>query len=339
MSFLDYCNITQLPSHDELFSLLDQAVTVLENEDKEIRPKNDDGVPGGLIQLMDDKTSIIVPDIHARPAFVKNIMEFEVPHEYIHSTSAQTVLHALEKNKLNVICAGDAFHTEKTLARWHKIQKEFDEGQCSGPSMCQEMTECLSAFCALLWLKINFPSNFHFIKGNHENVMNSCYDGDRPFGKYAEEGRMVKEFISEYYGDDILYLISMYESLLPLVCVLPKAIVTHAEPAIALTKNQLINVRQNHHHVYSLIWTSNGDVKENTAKKIINSVFENYSDEQKDEVMYFCGHRPVKSKYAFRQNQRIIQFHNPVEQNVAFVSSKNKFDPEKDIISVKNIWE
>lgn len=336
LSVCDFCNQKELPSHDTLFNLLDKAILILEEEKGDLRPQNDEGEPGGLILLTDTKPAIIVPDIHARPAFVKNIVNFKLPQKFIKDYTRGTVLQLLNDNNLYMVCVGDAFHTERTRNRWLKIQSEFDQNNYTGPNMCAEMTECLNAFCALLLLKIQNPLNFHFIKGNHENIMNVNCDGNSAFFKYADEGNMVKNFISAWYGDDILYLISLYENLLPLVVKLPKAVVSHAEPSLALTKDQIINIKSNPVFVHSLIWTANDEVKDNTVEKIIENLFERDSQEAKKDVVYFAGHRPVKSSFALRQKGRLIQLHNPGEQNIAVVESENGFNPEKNILNVDN---
>ena len=83
--------------------------------------------------------------------------------------------------------------------------------------MQDEMIATLSTLCAIMSLKILFPQNFHFLKGNHENILNSNLGGDYAFYKYADEGEMVKRFIQEYYDEKLLNLIAQYENLLPLV--------------------------------------------------------------------------------------------------------------------------
>lgn len=335
-SVSDFCNQSALPSHNVLFNLLDKVITILEEEKEPLRPKNDNCEPGGLIEITESKPAVIVPDIHARPFFVNNIINFEIPQQYLKNDTRGTVLQLLNHHELYMVCVGDAFHTEKTRNRWLKIQKEFNNNDFSGPVMCQEMAECLNAFCALLLLKIQNPRNFFFIKGNHENILNVNCDGDAAFFKYADEGNMVKNFISSYYGDDILYLISLYENLLPLMVKLPGALVSHAEPSLPLTREQIINVKANPVFVYSLIWTKNDEVKENTVEKIIDNLYGDYKSVEKKSVSYFTGHRPVKSSFELRQKGRLIQLHNPSAQNIAIVDCKNKFAPKKDIFCVDN---
>lgn len=337
-SVLECCDFNGLPEHDFLFDLLNKVTDILEQEISENRPADSLGNPGGLVMLKDDIPSIVIPDIHARPKFIKNVLNFNVPKRFlsktVFSSKKETVLSLLAEKQCNCICAGDAFHTERTIDRWIQIQKEFDSGDCCGPAMKQEMTECLASFCALLQLKILYPENFHFIKGNHENITNKNHDGDRSFYKYADEAAMVKAFIANFYGEDILYLISCYESLLPLMVQTKKCVVSHAEPALPLTKEEIINVRTNPRFVYSLIWTKNGDVTEPTAQAIIYSLFNGSSEKEIKSVVYFAGHRPVKEVYETRQNGRLIQFHNTEAQRIAIVNCEKKFNLKKDFFDV-----
>lgn len=331
-SAIECCGFKELPSYDTLFSLLNQAIAVLEAESKDYRPLDSKGNPGGLLNLDKKKTAVVVPDIHARPYFVKNILNFKIPKKFKVSTKELSVEQAMENGKLYVICVGDAFHTEKTASRWAKIQEEFNSGVVDGKFMKEEMTECLSAFCALLSLKISYPEFFHFLKGNHENILNVSGNGDFAFCKYADEGDMVKRFISKVYGEDILYLISCYEGLLPFAACGKYYVVTHAEPARVLTKKELIDARKYPEVIYSIIWTRNDVVTESTVVPVMENLL---GEEDAKKAMYFGGHRPVIGNFALRQDGRYIQIHNPSRQNICVVSSTRKFNPQNDIYEVK----
>lgn len=332
-----WCKIQTIPPYESLCSLVNDVIEILENEICEYRPAADtkkvnDSAPGSLLEFNDNLPVIIVPDIHARPEFILNILKFKIPKRYGVHNSVITVKTALQRGLINLVCVGDAIHTEKTALRWEEIQKDFNDGIIAGKSMMKEMTSCLSALCALIQLKLNYPKHFHFLKGNHENILNVTQNGDYAFCKYADEGRMVRDFIRQEYGDDVLYLISCYENLLPLIAVGKSCVVSHAEPAKVFTRSELINARKNSQTIYSLIWTRNGDVKDNTVVPIMENLF---GKENAKNSFYFGGHRPVKEKYELRQNGKYIQIHNPAEQNIAIVSGKTIFNPEQDIIGVK----
>lgn len=332
----DWCNLQTIPTYESLSSLLNQVTEILENEICDYRPCaeskiHSSKVPGSLLDFHDKLPVIIVPDIHARPFFIQNLLKFKIPKRYGVHSSVISVKSALQKGLINVVCVGDAIHTERTAMRWEQIQLDFNEGVICGKHMIQEMTECFAALCALIQLKIDYPANFHFLKGNHENILNVTQNGDFSFCKYADEGRMVRDFIREQYGDDILYLISCYENLLPLIAASGKCVISHAEPAKVFTRKELINARKDSMTIYSLIWTRNGDVNTNTVVPIMENLL---GKDNVQDSFYFGGHRPVREKFELRQDGKYVQIHNPGAQNIAIVTDKHIFNPQKDIIGV-----
>ena len=328
--------MTDLPSHEYISSLTENASSILENELTPYRPADTKGKPGSLLEL-NDLPALIIPDLHARPAFISDILNYKLPFSFCGTDDFVfdkiTVEQALEEKLINVICVGDAIHTELTSDRWACIESEFDKGNHQGTFMAAEMLACLSTLCSVMTLKCMHYENFHFLKGNHENILNETSGGDYAFCKYADEGEMVKTFISEYYGDDVLYLISCWEKALPLVAYGSNYVVSHAEPEAAYTRQQLIDARYDEDVVSGLIWTKNEQVKENTAEKIINNLLES---NKAATAFYFAGHRPVYSTYALRQNGRFIQIHNPRCENIALVSNKKIFNPDTDIVGVRH---
>ncbi|MCQ2592171.1 MAG: metallophosphoesterase [Treponema sp.] len=344
--------MNELPSHNFLSILIDKAATVLEDEITDYRPLSTTGCPGSLLDFSGQKADlpvVLVPDIHARPDFLKNILNYSLPPDFFEDIQDSTGLDtnnvnsvdfknltiekALSLGMLRIICVGDAIHTELTAPHWSKIQAEFDSELFTGPEMQKEMKNCLSVLCSIMTLKRLYPQHFHFIKGNHENILNENSCGDYAFCKYADEGQMVKSFICNFYGDDILYLISCWENALPLAANGKRFVVSHAEPAQAFSRQQLIDARLYEDVVAGLIWTRNGQVKDNTAKEIMKELLEK---ENIDDAFYFAGHSPIHEKYKLRQKGKLVQFHNPREQNIIlFVDSDKKiFNPEKDIIGV-----
>ena len=241
-------------------------------------------------------------------------------------------MQALEQKKIDLVCVGDAVHTELFSLRWKLISAEFEQGIHTGHYMQDEMIATLSTLCAIMSLKILFPQNFHFLKGNHENILNSNLGGDYAFYKYADEGEMVKRFIQEYYDEKLLNLIAQYENLLPLVAYGKNYVVSHAEPADTFTAEQLIDARFEEGVVEGLIWTRNGQVKKQTVVPIMNELLGKKSAKK---ALYFSGHRPVKENYALRQDGRLVQIHNPHKQNIVLVEPDHNFDFEKDIINTK----
>ena len=238
----------ELPPYDFIFSLAQKACDELVLESslppkKLYRPLNCMDEPGSLLELYKEDSrelpAIIIPDIHARPNFIANILNYELPKKFCgtkENGKKLTVYEALQKKLVDVICVGDGVHTELYAARWELISLEFAKGDYTGFYMKQEMILNLAALCALLTLKTEFPQNFHFLKGNHENILNCNFGGDYAFYKYADEGEMFKKFMLTYYDERLVNLIAKYENLLPLVAAGKNYVVSHAEHAASFTR-------------------------------------------------------------------------------------------------------
>lgn len=312
--------------YEQISEILNDCSEILEHEAGGYRPVASDGTSGCFIDFhTDNKPLIVIPDFHARPYFLLNILEYEI-------FDGTTVYEALKQDNLKMVCVGDLLHTErKTRERWTAAAAEFEREIFTGPAMSSEMQEGLALLCALYYLKTVFPESVHILKGNHENILNVTGGGDFAFGKYADEGEMCRCFIQEYYGDDILYLLSCVEKNLPLLYYGKKCIISHAEPVRAFTKKELIDAHQYPGVVQGLTWTDNGDAENGSVKRTIQNLtgFEDTGD-----YVWLGGHRPVPEKYRLRQDGLYIQIHNPSRQNIAFINEKDKFDPEKDIIGV-----
>ena len=323
-----------LPSHDDVFDLCNVASTILENEKDDYRPLSDNFAAGSLLDFRSKNlTVIVVPDIHARPDFLLNIINYVLPEGFIPKVKKNyTVFQALSKGYIRVICVGDALHTElNTKERWLAAMEEFNKEIYTGPAISAEMLEGMKTICALMKLKELFPKHFHFLKGNHENITNRSSHGDFAFRKFANEGYMVREFIHEFYGDDILYLLSCVENAMPLMAVTGNCVISHAEPKTGFTLHQIINAREYADVVAGLTWTANDDAEKGSVEQVIANIC---GPVMVPRFVYLAGHRPVKDNYALRQNNQFIQIHNPAKENICLVYKNRKFNPETDIINV-----
>ncbi len=346
----------ELPSHDELFEVLVRVTDLFENSNVSYRVRAGDGGTGGLLDFRncfsvhgpegkksqdqgiqsstDNMPLLIVPDLHARFYFFKNILNFVLPEDFVCDREGLplTVLDALQKRLLRVVCVGDGLHSEsRGKERWLSAWKDFCNGKNAGSAMKEEMAEGLSLMRLVMECKCAFPEVFHFLKGNHENIESLESDGDFPFRKFVEESLMTRRFIVEYYGDDILYLYSCFEKDLPLAALFDNCIVSHAEPARAFSYNELVEGRNNPEVVKGLIWTNNGEAQKFSAEKMLED-FTCGLSEQKS--YYFAGHRPVTGRYRMEEGRRFVQIHNPNRQNVVLVYPERTFNPETDIVSV-----
>ncbi len=315
-----------LPSYQEIFDIADEVTDILMSEKTEYRPVASDGEVGGLLDFKDvTEPLVVVPDLHARPYFLLNILSYKME-------SGKTIFEALEDKDIFLVFVGDILHTERnTRDRWTAAALEFAENIYTGPAISAEMKEGLSLLCGLMKLKIMFPHNCHILKGNHENIYNYTGDGDFGFRKFADEGNMCRLFIQDYYGDDILYMIHCFEKNLPLLFLGNKCLISHAEPKIPYSRKELIDARMLGSVVEGLTWTENDAAQEGSVEATIKNLT---GLEDCGDYVYLGGHRPVNGNYKLRQNGLYIQFHNPGRQNVAIVKSDKKFNPNLDIVEV-----
>lgn len=325
-----------LPDHDYLFSVADSAASVLENEICSYRPASDFNTLGGLLDFSGGEKLplVIVPDLHARSYFLRNILNFTLPESFACSEinggkTGISVFQALEEDKIRLVFVGDLLHSElRGRLRWMEALKDFDRGNYNGESMTAEMSEGLTLLSMIMELKIAFPENVHILKGNHENIMNVRGPGDFPFRKFANEGEMVKDFMVSVYGDDVLMVISCFEKNLPLAAVFPECVVSHAEPARAFSRQELINGMDSDEVILGLTWTENNAAKDGSVKKMLESLTEN------PDSLYFGGHRPIQGNYSLRQNGKYVQIHNPDRQNIVLVYKDRPIDLDANIVQV-----
>ncbi|HCA19278.1 MAG TPA: hypothetical protein DEO40_01200 [Treponema sp.] len=322
---LSLCSLQSLPKEDQLIEIVNRTVNTLEHEAKDYRPKAKNSHPGGLLDLTGRKNDIvIVPDLHARPTFISNLLASNV--------TGEDLLSAMNEDRCTVICVGDGVHTETRggcYERWIAAYEKWNRGEICSHEMCFEIKDCMATMLSVMELKNAFPENFHFLKGNHENIQNEYGGGDYPFCKFAQEGQMVRDFMQEVYSEATLHVIRCFERALPIVAVCRYCVVSHGEPSITYSKNEIINYHDNPEVIYGFTWTDNGEAKEGSVPetfKILNR--------REKKCLWFGGHRSVPGKYLLRQNGTYVQIHNPYAMNVAVVHEDGSFDLEKDIKSV-----
>ena len=150
-----------------------------------VRPRDAQGRPGGLILLDPNLTTVVVPDLHARTGYMRSLLDMKIDGiPVIDGLFLRPDTGALCRRRLPQRIEG--CRTMKTA--W----KEYRGGYRTHKAMDEEMRESLSLMAMVMILKAAVPDRFHFLKGNHENVANAETEGNRPFGKYAWEGQMVR---------------------------------------------------------------------------------------------------------------------------------------------------
>lgn len=320
-------NDLELPAESEILKIADEAINALENESSTYRPHGYRKTPGGLLDFSNlEQEVILLPDLHARPDFLLKLLDSDI--------LGPNVLTALVENRCTIVCVGDCFHAETPghcADRWWNAYRKWMDGEFDSQEMREEMHDCFATLLPIMILKKTFPVNFHFLKGNHENILNENDHGNYAFYKYANEGQMVYDFLEKVYSQATIHIINSFEKSLPIVALFRTFAVSHAEPRIPYSRKEIIDYRRDNSVILNFTWTDNGDAMEDSVRKEASMLDEKLDAEN---FKWFGGHRPVKGRFSLRQDGQYIQFHNPMQMNVVHVHADGSFDFDKDIVSV-----
>lgn len=315
------------PAVGACIPLLKKTNEVLDTENKSLRPKDLKGRPGGLIRLKQNIPTLIIPDLHARVDFLVNLLAYC-------DNSGNSVLQKLAFNQIQIVCVGDGFHSEvNTGERWKAAYAEFVDGYKKHRNMDKEMNLSLGLMEIVQLLKVSFPENFHFLKGNHENITNENDGGNIPFRKYAYEGMMVIEYIKKYYSQEFINLYYSFEKKMPLLAVGRNYLISHAEPKSFYDSESVINYRDNSDLIKGLTWTADGDAEDGSVSRMLSHYL---NDKEAAGAFYFGGHRTIKELYKLRAEGKYVQIHNPEKFIVVRIRNRGSINPSKDVFELDN---
>jgi hypothetical protein len=301
------------------------ALEALGGESPRHRPPDDSGKPGGLLFLEPGLPTIVVPDLHARMDFFLAVLGYE-------AREGRRTLDLLEDGQLQVVCLGDGVHAEARAARrWQAAQAEFMDEYRSHRNMDEEMRESLGVMEMVMEVKRAYPSLFHFLKGNHENITNEAGGGNLPFRKFALEGAMVVAYMRQFYGAIVLGQYARMEKELPLLAVGSGFLLSHAEPAEFYPPQRIIDYRNDPEVVAGLTWTDNDEAEEGS----VDSMLRYYLGEQPAEKgFYLGGHRPAVGSYRLRAGGKYVQIHDPERFVIAHLPADGPIELARDIVRI-----
>ncbi|QQO10265.1 metallophosphoesterase [Breznakiella homolactica] len=296
------------PGKEILLPALRALKQVTANEDPEIRPRGRNGKPGGLI-LLRDLPVIIVPDLHARPHFLETLASW-IPPGF-----TEPALALMEKDALQVLCVGDGFHSESPgYKRWLEAYQEYLKSYRTHKAMDGEMEDSLKLMLLVMDWKIHYPANFHFLKGNHENIANEHSKDNRSFRKFVFEGDMVTLWFKKFLGQEVFEWYYDFEKNLPIMAAGNGFCVSHGEPRRYYTREEVINCYSNREIIFDFTWTDNGESDEHVVEDYLRDYFPDMPD-----ALYYGGHRPVSDLYQLRAGGRYVQIHNPLRYPVVYL--------------------
>lgn len=324
--------VNSLPSKTVLSDLVEQTLAVLDTEPEMLRPADASGMPGGLLYLKSfapDVPAVLVPDLHGRTGFFDEILSFVLPEDFYGKTPGKrlTVAQALDLKKLYLVCLGDGFHTEVvSRERWKQAYEQWKAGNIRSAAMLGEMSDSLGLMQRVMNCKCRWPRYFHFLKGNHENILNESAHGNLAFGKYTYEGELVRSFMLDVYGESLLNRYAHFEHRLPLFVWAANFLASHAQPLCMFSKDDVINGLKDEAVVLGLTWTDNDEAQKDSVALMLKSFLPDRPD-----ALYFGGHRFISGTYRLKANGKYVQLHNPDKHCITLIRTYRPFNPNTDI--------
>ena len=274
----------------------------------------------GIVDLPRGVPTLVLSDLHARRDFLMKALEHEV--------EGVKVFDLLKQGKVNLVCVGDGMHAEGRAAeRWRRAEQDMLQGKPS-IAMHQEMIEGFGTMKMIMELKSEFPENFHFLRGNHDEIQGN-------FAKYARtlgEGPMVQSWVKDNLGEDFLQQYAQFENTLPLVVRGQGFVASHAAPGGTLDR-QAVEGRDAKAFA-QLAWTENRNW--NDADPAQQARFQHNLQEVGGEGgRWLVGHRPVdEGNFRSQFDGQLVQINAPNDFVVALVPANGKLQPDRDVFSL-----
>lgn len=195
--------IQLLPS-DEALRLIEEVIRLQHEES--YRPRDDRGLPGGLIVLPGELTPILVADMHAQ---VDNLLTV---------LSQNAFLDALEEGSAALLILGDAVH-------------------CEVDGQLREMETSMLLMDLIFRLKLRFPRQVFYLRGNHDSFSEDMSKDGIP------QGLLWAKELAERRGTVYFKAMAEFYRLLPYVVVSDDFVACHAAaPLGRFSREMLVNI-------------------------------------------------------------------------------------------------
>ena len=167
------------------------------------RRPNADGRPGGLLDLPNRPTPVIIGDLHAR---VDNLLKV---------LSENCLLESLERGTAYLLFLGDAVHSEED-------------------SELAEMDSSLLMLDLIFKLKIEFPNSVFYLRGNHDSFDEAVAKGG------VCQGVLLRQRALELRGHEYVDELTRFFEHLPYVAKTKRFIACHAAPTRSEVPMQML---------------------------------------------------------------------------------------------------
>lgn len=302
---------------------LESALDTLSSEAAEWRPTDRQGKPGGLILLQQDIPTLVVPDLHGRSDYLPHLLRYKV--------SENTVFDLLKAGDIQVVCVGDGMHAERRAKeRWQTAFAEYKDRFEDCPAMSEEMKENFQTMSMVMKLKSSFPKHFHFLKGNHENILDEAVNGNHPFAKFVAEGPMTTYYVRKFYGESFLHTYDLFEKSLPLLARGKYFVITHAQPKSAYSIEDLLNYRERSHVIEGLTWTRQQNADPDAIPKMLDELIGNSHPQR----FWICGHTSLKTRFRYSEEKSLVEIHNPDLRSIVTLDPILPFNTDQHIVDL-----
>lgn len=197
----------ELMPNKEALALIRSVNELMENE--AYRPKDKKGKPGGIVSLPRKLNPVLVGDLHAKSDNLLVLL------------SSNNFLESLEEGRASLVLLGDAVHRE-------------DKGHY------EEMESSMLIMDLIFKLKLRFPEQVFYIRGNHDSFSKEIGKAGIP------QGLLWGKAIRETRGKEYYKEMERFYALLPLIVYSRDFVACHAAPPVSQVDMQsLINSRDN----------------------------------------------------------------------------------------------
>jgi len=196
----------QLLPPDQALQDLNRVNDILEREPS--RPIDSRGMPGGVVSLPKKMVPIIVGDLHAQ---VDNLLTLLTQNQF---------LEAMSEGKATMVILGDAVHSEMD-------------------GCMEEMETSLLIMDLILRLKLWFPQQVFYVRGNHDSFSDEIGKSGIP------QGLLWARALREVRGEAYKLAMDRFYELLPFVVLSKSYAACHAAPPRGkVDMDMLVNIHK-----------------------------------------------------------------------------------------------
>jgi len=176
-------------------------------EKEPMRPKNEHGMPGGVVTLPKKMIPIIIGDLHAQ---VNNLLTLLTQNNF---------LEMLSDGKAAMVFLGDAVHSEMD-------------------GCLTEMESSLLMMDIIFRLKLWFPQQVFYVRGNHDSFSAEIGKSGIP------QGLLWAQAVQEIRGKAYKKAMDRFYDLLPYIALSKNYVACHAAPPKGkVTMDMLVNIQ------------------------------------------------------------------------------------------------